>query len=537
MSRVQLALNVDNLDEAVEFYSKLFNTRPAKLKTGYANFVVADPALKLVLLENPGKGGSLNHLGVEVESSETVHAEIGRLVEHGMFTEEEIGTTCCFATQDKVWVTGPGGEKWEIYTVLADSETFGTNPELLAADSSGGCSCWHAAVVASRMRLGPELAATAACRVHRHRVARHGGRRLRHRGPTALARRRRSAAPGELDRHRPWAGRSDPPVRPGVRRAPQSCCVGGRLVTGTTQLGPASAAAMSAAYAVAQTLGGILGAMLANVMFDRRSVRDRNQEPRHNRAPRRRDRRHRRADRSHLRPGAQRASSVVRRRGRRIHRRRVLVHQQHLVRQPSGHRRTDVLRHLRRDIAPARCQDSSSPRSSAAHRSGADRCAVPENGVRMTDSKPTVLFLCTHNAGRSQMALGYFNHLAGDQAVGWSGGSEPGNAINPSAVAVMARGRHRHHRGVSQALDRRDCSGGRRRRHHGMWRRVPLLPRQALRELGAARPRRTVGRCRSSYPRRHRTAGSPFAGRTRNHSHLAGRARPGCLRDGAPDPQ
>jgi hypothetical protein len=141
MSRVQLALNVDNLDEAVEFYSKLFNTRPAKLKTGYANFVVADPALKLVLLENPGKGGSLNHLGVEVESSETVHAEIGRLVEHGMFTEEELGTTCCFATQDKVWVTGPGGEKWEIYTVLADSETFGTNPELLAADSSGGCSC------------------------------------------------------------------------------------------------------------------------------------------------------------------------------------------------------------------------------------------------------------------------------------------------------------------------------------------------------------------------------------------------------------
>jgi Glyoxalase/Bleomycin resistance protein/Dioxygenase superfamily len=141
MSRVQLALNVDNLGEAVEFYSKLFNTQPAKLKEGYANFVVSDPALKLVLLENPGKGGSLNHLGVEVESSDTVHAEIGRLVEHGMFTEEELGTTCCFATQDKVWVTAPGGEKWEIYTVLADSETFGTSPETLAADPSGGCSC------------------------------------------------------------------------------------------------------------------------------------------------------------------------------------------------------------------------------------------------------------------------------------------------------------------------------------------------------------------------------------------------------------
>ena len=141
MSRVQLALNVDNLDEAVEFYSKLFNTQPAKLKEGYANFAVAEPALKLVLLENPGKGGTLNHLGVEVESSGTVHEEIARLAAQGMFTEEEMGTTCCFATQDKAWVTGPGGERWEIYTVLADSEHFGTSPELLGADPAGGCSC------------------------------------------------------------------------------------------------------------------------------------------------------------------------------------------------------------------------------------------------------------------------------------------------------------------------------------------------------------------------------------------------------------
>jgi catechol 2,3-dioxygenase-like lactoylglutathione lyase family enzyme len=138
MSRVQLALNVDNLDEAVAFYSKLFDTEPAKRKDGYANFAITDPALKLVLLENPGNGGTMNHLGVEVQSSDTVHTEIARLAAGGMFTEEEIGTTCCFATQDKVWVTGPGGEKWEIYTVLADSETFGTGPEQLAA---GGCSC------------------------------------------------------------------------------------------------------------------------------------------------------------------------------------------------------------------------------------------------------------------------------------------------------------------------------------------------------------------------------------------------------------
>ena len=109
MSRVQLALNVDNLNEAIEFYSKLFNTEPAKRKSGYANFAVAEPPLKLVLLENPGKGGTLNHVGVEVPSSEKVHEEIARLQGEGLFTDEEIGTTCCFATQDKVWVTGPAG--------------------------------------------------------------------------------------------------------------------------------------------------------------------------------------------------------------------------------------------------------------------------------------------------------------------------------------------------------------------------------------------------------------------------------------------
>ena len=128
VSRAQLALNVENIDDAIAFYSKLFNTEPAKVKPGYANFAIADPPLKLVLIEKPGAGGSINHLGVEVASSEVVHSEIARLTEAGMFTDEEIGTTCCFATQDKVWVTGPGGEKWEVYTVLADSEVFGISP-------------------------------------------------------------------------------------------------------------------------------------------------------------------------------------------------------------------------------------------------------------------------------------------------------------------------------------------------------------------------------------------------------------------------
>ena len=125
MSRIQLALNVDDLDAAIAFYTALFNTPPAKVKPGYANFAIASPPLKLVLLENPGRGGSINHLGVEVDSSAQVHAEIARLTEAGMFTEEEIGTTCCFATQDKVWVAAPGGERWEVYTKLADTENFG----------------------------------------------------------------------------------------------------------------------------------------------------------------------------------------------------------------------------------------------------------------------------------------------------------------------------------------------------------------------------------------------------------------------------
>lgn len=140
MSRMQLALNVDDLDTAIAFYTKLFATEPAKVKPGYANFAIANPPLKLVLLENPGQGGTLNHLGVEVESSDVVHSEIARLTDEGMFTEEEIGTTCCFATQDKVWVTGPGGERWEVYTVLADSETFfGEIPVEAVSSGQGGC--------------------------------------------------------------------------------------------------------------------------------------------------------------------------------------------------------------------------------------------------------------------------------------------------------------------------------------------------------------------------------------------------------------
>ena len=125
MSRVQLALNVDDIDESIAFYSKLFNTEPAKVRPGYANFAIAEPPLKLVLLENPGQGGSLNHLGVEVPDVDTVDAEQNRLADAGFASVDERGTTCCYAKQDKFWVQGaPNGERWEIYTVLADSSTF-----------------------------------------------------------------------------------------------------------------------------------------------------------------------------------------------------------------------------------------------------------------------------------------------------------------------------------------------------------------------------------------------------------------------------
>jgi catechol 2,3-dioxygenase-like lactoylglutathione lyase family enzyme len=151
MSRVQLALNVANVDEAIEFYSKLFATTPAKVRPGYANFAVADPPLKLVLIENAAAvAGSLNHLGVEVESTDEVAATQARLSAEELPTAVEEQVSCCYAIQDKVWVDGPGGEPWEIYTVLSDADM--PAGELRATDPSGAACC------ATR----PDLAVTSA---------------------------------------------------------------------------------------------------------------------------------------------------------------------------------------------------------------------------------------------------------------------------------------------------------------------------------------------------------------------------------------
>ncbi|MFD4204884.1 ArsI/CadI family heavy metal resistance metalloenzyme [Micromonospora tulbaghiae] len=135
MSRVQLALRVSDLEGSVAFYSKLFGVEPAKRRPGYANFAVENPPLKLVLLEGePGRPTVMDHLGVEVSTTDEVNAATSRLTESGLITLEENDTECCYALQDKVWVRGPGDEPWEVYTVKADS------PQLEKVTESACCA-------------------------------------------------------------------------------------------------------------------------------------------------------------------------------------------------------------------------------------------------------------------------------------------------------------------------------------------------------------------------------------------------------------
>ena len=148
MPRVQLALNVSDIDAAIEFYSKLFGTAPAKRHPDYANFAIADPPLKLVLIETAdertgGITGALNHLGVEVETPEEVATIGARLAGDGLETSEETATTCCYAVQDKVWVEDPDGAPWEVYTVLADApvETGIAGGTCCAVEDAAPCCC------------------------------------------------------------------------------------------------------------------------------------------------------------------------------------------------------------------------------------------------------------------------------------------------------------------------------------------------------------------------------------------------------------
>ncbi len=149
MSRVQLALNVSDLDASVAFYSKMFGTEPAKLRPGYANFAIDDPPLKLVLIESSDNGGALNHLGVEVESPDAVAAAQSRFADAGLAVAIEQEVACCYALQDKVWVDAPDGEPWEFYTVLADVEMPPGQLRLVEPGDDAMC-CGAAAESAAR---------------------------------------------------------------------------------------------------------------------------------------------------------------------------------------------------------------------------------------------------------------------------------------------------------------------------------------------------------------------------------------------------
>lgn len=141
MSRVQLALNVSNIDEAIAYYSKMFGVGPAKVREGYANFAIADPPLKLVLIEGHGEAGTLNHVGVELEDTQAVADKITHAQNVGLPIEVQESTTCCFAVQDKVWVKG-GELAWEWYTVLADAPTdtsLTPMPIMLGVPNTGSC--------------------------------------------------------------------------------------------------------------------------------------------------------------------------------------------------------------------------------------------------------------------------------------------------------------------------------------------------------------------------------------------------------------
>ena len=162
MSRIQLALNVADVDAAVEFYSTLFATEPAKRRPGYANFAVANPPLKLVLFENPEATGTLNHLGVERESMDEVAEQADRLEAAGVTLETEGDVACCYARQSKHWVTGPDGQRWENYVVLADAhaELEGSSVAgATAGQAANGC-CGGAPAAAT---AEPEPTASACC--------------------------------------------------------------------------------------------------------------------------------------------------------------------------------------------------------------------------------------------------------------------------------------------------------------------------------------------------------------------------------------
>jgi catechol 2,3-dioxygenase-like lactoylglutathione lyase family enzyme len=136
--RLQLALNVADLDKAVDFYSRMFGVEPAKTRPGYANFAIAEPPLKLVLFEGQGEPGSINHLGVETETADEVVAAEARLTDTGLETTGIDDTQCCYAAKTETWLTGPDDARWEWYVKTGDTEQFSN---VVVDPAEDGASC------------------------------------------------------------------------------------------------------------------------------------------------------------------------------------------------------------------------------------------------------------------------------------------------------------------------------------------------------------------------------------------------------------
>ena len=435
MSRVQLALNVSDLDEAITFYSKLFATEPAKVRPGYANFAIAEPPLKLVLIEGNGDARLAEPPRRRGRSDRRGRGNPGppdgRRPRHRHRGRAWRAATRC---RTRSGSTAPTRRPWEIYTVLADVEMAPGELRTVATPEPTDALC-----CAERARVGRALLLTHdphACdrarvepraprdgRGGRHRAAGRRRRRLRHRRAAPLARRRRAPAARELDRDRRGARRADPRARPGVGRALQP----GRHA-GRPRARRHRHRATRGVYVAAQVAGACVGAMVANLMFELPAVTVSTHTT---------GRRARSGSARSSRPSGCCSSSSAscgpgrtpggRVRGRRLHRGGVLVHVVDQLRQPRGHDRPIAHRHVRRHRARAACpafvvaqivgallavvagavpsaRACPRPISSCPTTEGRDH-AMPEHDH---DAPPTVLFLCVHNAGRSQMALGWF---------------------------------------------------------------------------------------------------------------------------------
>ena len=469
---------------------------------GYANFAVDEPPLKLVLIENPDAAGTLNHLGVEVFSTDEVAAAQARLAGDGLATATEENVTCCYAVQDKVWVDDPDGAPWEIYTVLADSDA--PAGELAQRRRLRRRRLRHHRPAADQpARPSPAAAERGAVprsaahrRGGRHRAARRRRRRVGHRRPAALARRRRPAAPREQPRDRRRPRRPDPRLR--VRCPAPTSTRWSPWPTGPSAGWPPRDAL---AYIAAQVVGACVGACVANLMFDLAAVNLS----------------------THARVAGglwlgevvatfgllivilgvvrsgRAAAAPVRR--RRLHRRRLLVHLLDELRQPRRDHRPHADRHLRRDRARRRRP----PFIAAQLVGGAPRHRPRPLPLSPTSRPPTSS--CPRSPDR-------WPTVPPDRAVPLRPQRRPlpdgarlvqpprrrpghrpvrrlrtRRQVNPVAVAAMAEvgidiaGEH-----PSRWTD--ETRGRRRRRHDGLRRHLPLRPRQALRGLGARGPRR-----------------------------------------------